>query len=80
MEDVWAELIRGMRPGPLRAACEARRLAGIERYGRPLGRDLGLDWRREALEEILDAAVYLQAGGYTRSALRTLQVAEILCQ
>lgn len=80
MSDVWAELISEMRPGPLRAACEARRRVGIERYGRPVGRDLALDWHREALEEILDAAVYLQAAGDRYLARAALDFAEFLCR
>lgn len=59
--DVWGELIGQLPDGLLKAACEKRREQGIKRYGQPLRRDDGRDHLQDAIEKLLDAAVYLQA-------------------
>jgi hypothetical protein len=78
--DVWLALIAwGVHDNePLHAACMARRDLGIARYGHPLRYDNGQDLRQEALEELLDAAVYLYASGATMTAAETLALARRL--
>lgn len=50
--DVWQAVLADM---------EARRLTGIERYGRPVLADAHEDWMQHAYEEALDFCVYLKA-------------------
>jgi hypothetical protein len=45
----------------LRAAMEARRLFGIAKHGTPVQRENGRDHGIDALQEMLDAAVYFEA-------------------
>jgi hypothetical protein len=78
--DVWLALITwGVHENePLHAACMARRDLGIARYGHPLRYNTGLDYPREALEELLDAAIYLWAGNRPDDAERALALARRL--
>jgi hypothetical protein len=65
MSDVWLAVVADM---------EARRLTGIERYGKPvLALDAGEDWLRHAYEESLDQTVYLKAELLRREAVRDLE-------
>jgi hypothetical protein len=59
--DVVADLLHLDLPPVIGAALAERRETGIARYGRPLRYETGLDYKREALEELLDAAIYLWA-------------------
>ena len=58
--DMWAEIIRRLPGGRLRAVCIARRAFGIAKYGTPLQRENGRNYTHDALEEALDLAVYLR--------------------
>lgn len=51
MDDLWLEVIKDM---------EARRLLGIQRYGRPVVPNNGRRALQDAYEEVLDLAVYLK--------------------
>lgn len=76
--DAWADLIEAAGPDhPLREAMIARRALGLERYGVPLQYGTGLHFDAMAREEILDAAVYLWAGGRRRLAVLMLILAKL---
>lgn len=66
--DVWAELIERVPPGRIRALCEERRAEGIRRYGCPLHRQDGRDHFVDAIQEMLDGAVYFEAAGMEKVA------------
>ena len=80
--DLWSTLIAGEDDPELRALFAARREQGIAKYGRPLGRDNGRDFRADAIQEALDGLVYAEGLGDSaaaswvrtcfRGALRTL--------
>lgn len=59
--DVWAEVLASTHDADLRALYEERRAQGIERYGTTLQRDNGRDHYADAVQELVDAVVYLQA-------------------
>lgn len=74
--DLWRELIDAEPlPSHVRAMCEERRQLGIERYGTPLQRDNGRDFRTDLLQELLDAAVYAWGLGDKVLALALLDLA-----
>ena len=76
--DVWRDLIRSeadWMPPDLRAACEARRALGIDRYGVPLGYDAGRCHTTDLVQELLDAAAYAHAGGRATFARLMLTLA-----
>jgi hypothetical protein len=58
--DVWAEVI-GTAHENLVPLYMERRGQGIDRYGVPLQRDNGRDHYADAVQELADAVVYLQA-------------------
>lgn len=60
--DVWAEVI-GTAADELIALYMERRAQGIDRYGVPLQRENGRDHYADAVQELADAVVYLQAAG-----------------
>ena len=80
--DLWADIIAREDDPTLRAMFAARREQGIAKYGRPLGRDNGRDFRAGAIQEALDGLVYAEGLGDSsaaswvrtcfRAALRTL--------
>lgn len=74
--DVWAEIIAGLPPGPLRDAATARRQLGIDRYGVPLQRNNGRDTARDMLEEALDCMAYACAIHDTESYIDAKRIAE----
>ena len=77
--DVWADLIELTGyDDPLRPHMHARRGLGVANYGRPLRYGAGLDYRREALEELLDAAGYMHAAGGRFPVCDTLDIARRL--
>ena len=59
--DCWAEVLASTKDEQLRALYEERRAQGIDRYGTPLQRDNGRDHYSDAVQELADAVVYLQA-------------------
>jgi len=59
--DVWAEVLASTHDPSLRALYEERRGQGIDRYGTTLQRDNGRDHYADAVQELVDAVVYLQA-------------------
>lgn len=73
--DVWAEIIATTEDEQLRSLYAERRAQGVERYGVPLQRDNGRDHYADAVQELADAVVYLQAANMTparRAVERTL--------
>lgn len=74
--DVWAELMETLPPDlqTLRPLCGARRAFGLGKYGGPLQRGNGRDHGADALQELLDAAVYLQAADKPEMALTALRL------
>ena len=76
--DVWADLIRSeseWMPPDLRAACEARRQFGVDKYSVPLGFDAGRVQDVDLVQELLDAAAYAWAGGRREFARLMLTLA-----
>lgn len=61
--DVWAEVIGTAADVRLIELYWERREQGIERYGVPLQRANGRDHYADAVQELADAVVYLQAAG-----------------
>jgi hypothetical protein len=61
--DVWAAVIAWTTDERLLALYRARREQGIARYGVPLQADNGRDHLVDALQELVDAVVYLAAAG-----------------
>ena len=59
--DVWAEVLATTSHPGLRALFQERRGQGIDRYGTTLQRDNGRDHYADAVQELVDAVVYLQA-------------------
>ncbi len=59
--DVWAEVLASTHDTDLRALYDERRGQGIKRYGTTLQRDNGRDHYADAVQELVDAVVYLQA-------------------
>jgi len=60
VDDAWLAVMADM---------EARRLVGLDRYGKPVvPTDTREDWLRHAYEEALDLAVYLKAEMLRRTA------------
>ena len=59
--DVWAEVLATTSHPGLRALFQERRAQGVERYGTALQRDNGRDHYADAVQELVDAVVYLQA-------------------
>ncbi len=55
--------------------CEERRQLGIARYGTPLQRGNGRDFRTDLLQELLDAAVYAWGLGEKSLAVELLLTA-----
>lgn len=79
--DVWADLIAeaetdGLCSPTLLAAMRERRELGIQRYGKPLQYGNGRDPLVDAIQELLDAAAYLQQGGNTGLASFVLDYAD----
>jgi isocitrate dehydrogenase kinase/phosphatase len=73
--DVWAEIIATTDDEQLRALYVERRAQGVSRYGVPLQRGNGRDHYADAIQELADAVVYLQAANMTparRAVERTL--------
>lgn len=73
--DVWAEIIATTEDEQLRSLYVERRVQGLARYGVPLQRDNGRDHYADAVQELADAVVYLQAANMTparRAVERTL--------
>lgn len=77
--DVWAEVLATTTNERLRALYTERREQGIARYGTPLQRDNGRSHYADAVQELADAVVYLQAANLVlarkmveRSLLRLL--------
>lgn len=66
--DLWADLIAREESPELRALFAVRREQGIAKYGRPLGRDNGRDFRADALQEALDGLVYAEGLGDSPAA------------
>ena len=66
--DVWAEVIADTDSSdPLLPFFVARREAGIAKYGVPLGRGNGRDFRADAMQEAMDGIAYCRGGGDRRS-------------
>ena len=64
--DVWAEVIADTDSNdPLLPFFVARRAAGIAKYGVPLGRGNGRDFRADAMQEACDGVAYSRGGGFT---------------
>ena len=59
--DCWAEVLATTSDDTLRALYEERREQGVARYGTTLQRDNGRDHYADAVQELADAVVYLQA-------------------
>jgi len=60
VDDAWLAVMADMK---------ARRLVGLDRYGKPVvPNDTREDWLRHAYEEALDLAVYLKAEMLRRAA------------
>lgn len=59
--DCWAEVLATTTDATLRALYLERREQGIARYGTPLQRENGRDHYADAVQELADAVVYLQA-------------------
>jgi hypothetical protein len=59
--DVWAEVLATTTDRDLRELYQERRAQGISRYNTPLQRDNGRDHYADAVQELADAVVYLQA-------------------
>lgn len=73
--DLWREVIdSALAPDNVLAMCEERRRLGIERYGTPLQRDNGRDFRVDLVQELLDAAVYAHGAGERRLVMVLLDV------
>lgn len=77
--DVWAEIIAETpETDPLRTLFIARREMGIAKYGTPLGRGNGRDFRADAIQEAVDGIAYARGDGdrvgeeLFRTALRWL--------
>jgi chromosome segregation ATPase len=52
MTDLWDEVLK---------VVEQQRAKGLAKYGKPVTADAAVDWLQHAIEEQLDAAVYMQA-------------------
>lgn len=59
--DVWAEVLATTTDRALRELYQERRAQGIARYNTPLQRNNGRDHYADAIQELADAVVYLQA-------------------
>ncbi len=59
--DVWSEVLAITSDPHLRDLYEERRAQGIARYNTPLQRANGRDHYSDAVQELADAVVYLQA-------------------
>jgi hypothetical protein len=76
--DVWLEVILDTRDDELVDLYARRREQGLERYNTPLQRDNGRDHLADAIQELADAVVYLQAANkpwarkLVEQSLRTL--------
>lgn len=80
--DVWQHMIETLAAEGLYAdlvpAMRERRELGIARYGTPLQTHNGRNHRIDAMQELLDAAVYLWAAGDVSDARRCLFMAAAL--
>lgn len=80
--DVWQHMIETLAAEGLYAdlvpAMRERRELGIARYGTPLQIHNSRDHRIDAMQELLDAAVYLWAAGDVSDARRCLFMASAL--
>ena len=76
--DVWLEVILDTHDEQLVELYAHRREQGLERYNTPLQRDNGRDHLADAIQELTDAVVYLQAANkpwarkLVEQSLRTL--------